>query len=186
MQRKIVATLALSALLLCVAAAIMWARSYRRTDSKVFTTETDGSYRYWRLVSYRGGVGVKTTDCWPTAWRTNLYSQPTDVPQWTFFPGGVTADSTTFGVRVLHGTDRFSYGESMRDAIRPGIVVLLPYWQIVLVTAVLPLWFGIRLFRRTRRTWAGGCPTCGYDLRASAGRCPECGTVVPRHIPAAA
>ena len=50
--------------------------------------------------------------------------------------------------------------------------VVVPYWSLALLTAVLP---SLRLrahFRRPRNR-AGLCPACGYDLRATPGRCPE-------------
>jgi hypothetical protein len=49
----------------------------------------------------------------------------------------------------------------------------IPYWAIVLVSAVLPVY---AIARRRPRKRAGFCSQCGYDLRASAERCPECGT----------
>ena len=53
--------------------------------------------------------------------------------------------------------------------------VVVPYW-FALALFVLPPLLWLRAHRR-RRQWqrAEGCPTCGYDLRATPGRCPECG-----------
>jgi len=56
--------------------------------------------------------------------------------------------------------------------------LLIPYWMIAVVTAMLPVqrlfaWRAVR--RARRRKQLGLCPECGYDLRASLGRCPECG-----------
>ena len=57
----------------------------------------------------------------------------------------------------------------------------MPHWATTLATAALPAaWFvaqrrGRGLRRRRRRSEAGMCRTCGYDLRAKPDRCPECG-----------
>ena len=59
------------------------------------------------------------------------------------------------------------------------VVVTVPHWAIILLTAALAWWCGrpARMARRRRK--AGQCPGCGYDLRASPGQCPECGAVSP-------
>jgi hypothetical protein len=79
---------------------------------------------------------------------------------------------------VKVGIERVSYSEQ--------------YWQIVLLTLVVPLWPVIRrvgkleakLLQNVRR-WlemdrraSALCRRCGYDLRASKDRCPECGTTI--------
>jgi hypothetical protein len=50
----------------------------------------------------------------------------------------------------------------------------IPYWLTVTVTTLLPL---VWLVARIRRRHRDGvfCLTCGYDLRATPDRCPECG-----------
>jgi len=56
----------------------------------------------------------------------------------------------------------------------------IPYWPFILVCLIPPSLFLVRALvqrRRRRRSQAGFCIKCGYDLRASPGRCPECGTL---------
>ena len=58
---------------------------------------------------------------------------------------------------------------------------ILPCWTAALLFAALPAhWaLGLRRRRAARRTKAGLCAACGYDLRATPGRCPECGKASP-------
>jgi hypothetical protein len=63
----------------------------------------------------------------------------------------------------------------------PMISIRAPLWMLIALTASLP---SIRLLlstavRRRRRSKAGCCINCGYDLRASIERCPECGRLIP-------
>jgi hypothetical protein len=53
--------------------------------------------------------------------------------------------------------------------------LVLPYWAIASVAAVLPLAWGGRRVRDRGRRRTGRCVACGYDLRATPDRCPECG-----------
>jgi hypothetical protein len=53
----------------------------------------------------------------------------------------------------------------------------IPYWLLVVVTAVVPLVAGLRHIRNRVRVRRGCCPACGYDLRATPERCPECGAM---------
>jgi hypothetical protein len=53
------------------------------------------------------------------------------------------------------------------------------HWLLAAFTAPLPATWLLLTWRRRRRDRLarGGCPSCGYDLRATPGRCPECGAV---------
>ncbi len=60
---------------------------------------------------------------------------------------------------------------------RHGVLVF-PIWLLALLGAVLPAWRSVAYLRDrrlARRSAAGLCVICGYDLRGSPDRCPECG-----------
>jgi hypothetical protein len=62
-------------------------------------------------------------------------------------------------------------------------VVTIPYWFLLVLTAIIPAVSIRRRIRQLHRKRNNLCQQCGYDLRATADRCPECGT---RQIPAPA
>ena len=58
----------------------------------------------------------------------------------------------------------------------------LKCWPLVVALSLLPGARGLAwVVRRVRRRAGEGlCPSCGYDLRATPERCPECGTIAAR------
>jgi len=61
-------------------------------------------------------------------------------------------------------------------------ILTIRYWLLVTLFALPPTFWLLMLIRkvfrkriRARRSRAGRCANCGYDLRASPDRCPECG-----------
>ena len=163
-------TLAMASLLLCLATAALWVRSYcvydwfhahrREADDAredhycVFIWSYHGSSPAPRLVRAArdrrdSAMGV----------QSNSRSEFRGV-----FPTG-------FGLNADRVVDH-GYGFNYRSWH-------LPDWSLVSAFAVLPLIATLRqiraVHRRRRRSRRGCCPACGYDLRATPGRCPECG-----------
>ena len=56
--------------------------------------------------------------------------------------------------------------------------VIVPYWALLILLAILPLTQFRGSVVRARRKKRGECLICGYDLRHSQDRCPECGTPI--------
>jgi hypothetical protein len=154
MRRGIGIVFALTGVALCIASAWFGARSFRVHERHVYESPND----YTALIISKNG-------------RFDLlYVSPwiADEPGWMHFthPADGTIGGTDYSRRVLG----FGGGRQLNG----GIFVNVPYWFTAAIGAGAALLF-VRAERRRRRILQGGCPVCGYDLRATPDRCPECG-----------
>ena len=138
--------------LLALATAGLWARSYWTCDRLC-----GGNYL---VESEFGGMYLNP-----------IVSDSRNLT-WEHFPAGKfgVAEQDWFEVvRRLRPLRMFQRVRTRRW------LIVAPHWFVVLAFTALPAY---RLARRMRRRpQPGHCPTCGYDLRATPDRCPECGTI---------
>jgi hypothetical protein len=173
---------------LCIAAAVLWCRSYVCRDSiehepKSFHAGMNVSPSF---ISNNGQLTLARN------WRWERYGVRVIVMR---LPRSVvlrwqTSDSDYVLMRhpVIRGTfwqtspnERWVLGVKFGRLADPTLShgatwVTVPYAALVAASAVLPLAWLRAAVRRRKRAGAGRCPRCGYDLRASPDRCPECGT----------
>jgi hypothetical protein len=185
LSRILLNVLTTLSLLLGVATAVLWARSYWRTDSISIRlpgeVERSGDHGQisltFNVVSSRGAIvltrweeenRVRPDEPYPPppTLRISAYQSPRpwqvergwQSPRWEGYAGFVS------------GSEYYN-GSGASSDLR---YFALPYWCPVLM---LTLFASPMLTRFRRRNRPGLCPTCGYDLRATPTRCPECGTI---------
>jgi hypothetical protein len=163
-------------LVLSLAVAAMWMRSYWVVDSLRIQSQT----RFFELESRCGQIEAEDTRVllalqykvhFARYWKSyrpatrGFANFPWDVPATArlgfSYRSKLTGTPPVFDVRQLR----------------------IPYWAIFFVASTMTGGcFKVVLSRRrrARRFGAGLCPTCSYDLRATPDRCPECGTVASR------
>jgi hypothetical protein len=163
LKRRVLDLLTVMSLLLCVAACVLWVRSYR-------LFETIGCVRartrddWVTLDSFRGSVWIGCTSSRPVAdgnpdagffWKAEaVVATPGDAYSWRHLA--------------------FIRDDPEGNLRRTGVIV--PHWLAVAGTVALPTVRRARRRRSQQKTW-GCCHACGYDLRATPGRCPECGKI---------
>ena len=153
-------------LLLCIATAVLWVRSYVIGDEWVWYDRTcsecpfdvrtgDGRWQYtWADVrSFIGELAPAghATHREPGKWM--MIAAPSGSPHYAI--PGLRFDRYSPLYWCLQGS------------------FAIPF----IVTAAIPLLWLARARLRRKLKEAGCCPTCGYDLRATPDRCPECGTI---------
>jgi hypothetical protein len=177
MKRRLLNLLTAVSLILCVAACVLWVRSYLRFDDVVYV----GHYHVNNFCSYRGRFFVQLG--WSTSDTLSRNGPRYSAGGWFWD----SADAGRVGYPAAAQSRGWSLGgfdfrraySTIADASgKPEAgedIVIVPYWAPALAALAGPsLWAASR--RRARRRRAGLCPVCGYDLRATPGRCPECGS----------
>ena len=85
-----------------------------------------------------------------------------------------------FGPVYLGSRPQFAFDSDDRGNLEiclwGGGCAYVPYWLIILLALVAPVWRLDGIRRRRTRDRRHRCRACGYDLRATPDRCPECGT----------
>ena len=197
MKRRLLNLLAALSLLLCVAVAVVWVRSYWHFDKLTL------SWNRPSAESQRSDAEFVTVGSWPGRVVFAAVRVAGADARWFQWAASDTPSIRDPGLHLARGgwaynrraTGRrplFTHHYRVRDASNPWTTgnggsalgtersIAVPHWLLILLTAVAPLaWLRSDLARRhrCRRVRHNLCPECGYDLRATPGRCPECGGV---------
>jgi hypothetical protein len=146
---RLFALTAAISLLLCAASAALWVRSYRFPENRAGESlNFRRNDPRWWVISHRGTF---------TLCRQNG-------KEWGREFGNVEGLGFSFG--GLRGSEGSLWN------------LQVPYWFATATLLVPPVLWIVRSGRRRKRSRAGLCRRCGYDLRASGGVCPECGARV--------
>jgi hypothetical protein len=187
MRRKLFTLAAALAAVLFAAVCVLWVRSHRVRDYAwvwvPWPADAAGGRRWLKLDADSGGGQVELAwRVWTAAERARLiqlnrlgaaasyHRTFAEVPQ-AYAQSSPPTVWNSFGFKYYTGPTHTG--------------VWLPCWSAALLTAGPPAMWAAGRVRRRRRTKAGHCPACGYDLRATPDRCPECGAVAegPATIP---
>lgn len=179
LRRPLLATLSSTTLLLGLAAATLWARSYWAHDfiSRIpLSTLGKGPFRTWSIVVGHGGFQVHMTDLR----RPSMPDVPTPPSyRWTWQSVPAQPPALYRGWPMLNAAhQKITYTSvGVAPDTIDGLILAFGLWLPTLALLPPSALALLYLYRsRSHRFPAGHCPTCGYDLRASPGRCPECGT----------
>jgi hypothetical protein len=178
-------------LVLAIATASLWIRSYWRADSISRTRETRTPKSYgiegvlWQ--SSHGGIGFSITRITDTILESRhslAVGEPQPAPRWEYrardatrYPGTPNGKLDFLGLRWFRSLRTAPNAFISRTDEHTSLVI--PHLLPLTLTLILPvLWLRRRRSILLRFGQSQNlCPTCGYDLRATPNRCPECGTL---------
>lgn len=174
LMRPLFALASATSLLVCVATAVLWVRSYRVSEKLEWDWDVrrpnSTDEHIFTIGSKRGRVmfGFDIVATAPT--------KPDPIKFWYadyLNPRGFTGNHyppLTLGFDLAYG----SYVAPMAGDQISYVAVMIPDYALILGFLLPPL---LGWHRKTRRILHERCQKCGYDLRTTPDRCPECGTV---------
>src|SRR5882672_9514288 len=168
------ASISILSLLLCLATAILWIRSYFTADHFSQYTTIDAQNRSYRPILLvqigKGGIGFSRI-FWSVPPRSfsgtlpneplNHLKQPPHYPDFRYRPN---PHHLAFLGFELHRVD----GTLPNGSTVTAFALTVPCWSLLLLFLLLAfpeLLYRYRLYQRRRNPTL--CPHCGYDLRAS-------------------
>lgn len=184
MRPRVFNILCAASLLLCMATAGLWVRSYYRCDGitygdKALMLQQSASSVVLRsIILLDSDLGVVSLERAAVREGDQYQGRPIraglviqHAPSSATYPWKLLGRATHLG----------GFGYIFVNSSNPSgswWLVSLPHWFLVGLSALLPARWLVLKRRALRRQGAGLCENCGYDLRATPGRCPECGREV--------
>lgn len=201
MKRRLFTILSALSLLLCVAVAGLWVRSYSRVhvvsvrrgewprpdvrhSRGLGLRMVQGRWLlFWGGQDFDLGHGARVFAKWDARAAAAYRAEHPAGVRWDHFAFDVPAPPDS---ALLAGPGRHGFAHSHHTRRTPGRTdisnyVMGPAWATAMVLLAPPLCRAAFLYRRRRRGRLGLCPRCGYDLTANvSGTCPECGAFVAK------
>jgi hypothetical protein len=186
LSRPLGAAVVLVSAVACAACVALWVSSFWTASSCLCNV---GGFAFWLnsernlveldLHAYRDGDEPSGGGLYPNPdYKTQFGSwgelQPLRNP-----PPGTFVYGRPFSRNVreyLLPAIGLGYRKTQYANERASYSVYVPHWLGALAFALLPTVWYVRVVRPRRRSVAGCCVRCGYDLRATPAQCPECGT----------
>ena len=166
MKRGVLNFLTVSCLLLCVAAAGLWAWSYFRVD----VVKWRGDKAAGSAFAFRGGLHAGWTR-WVNPGGRRAGFRYSHMPVADLSPDFDPVAQCPWHRRLAG----FGFGFDRTPASDLRVQLRLPLAFLAVAGAAAPAVAWRRRAWRANRAARGQCARCGYDLRAMPGRCPECG-----------
>jgi hypothetical protein len=167
MTRRLLNPLTALSLLVCVAACVLWARSYwHHTVMSRVRRGYDGDVKHTAQLHLAAGRVTLHREVWQrggppgTSYRFEEWDLTEDNP---VAPGHLL-DFALYPPDQFARDKRSCWGGSA------------PAWAFT-IPLLSPLLLRVRGRTLRQRARNGRCVRCGYDLRATPDECPECGTI---------
>ncbi|HEX4793630.1 MAG TPA: hypothetical protein VH370_07560 [Humisphaera sp.] len=164
----------MASLLLALALAGLWIRSYFVADSigHGLTFTGSGGVSYLRFVavgSEFGKIGFARGYVWEGA-GGDIHSG------WNLRHDHPAPPRSRINT-PLWSVCGFTYSPFDIQSVVSVRLMEIPDWFVTMVAALPAAWLGYRALRRKN---PAGCPACGYNLTGNiSGICPECGRQTP-------
>src|SRR5678809_136428 len=162
---KVLLTLgSLLSLAICIACIWAWARSYVIIDSYVATAGPSLK----AFQSYRGALHYVHVS--PEKFESSEKVHPREGRS-----SATVRDAKVW--QEWNGPRRNTYmflGFGYASSVNNYTIAAVPYWPLVALSAVLPIWSFPMMVRWLRRA-SVQCPQCGKRTRGLVNKCPRCG-----------